>query len=146
MRIHHEIEAGRLAYRDRDAVLADPAFSDVPVEQMLDPAYADKLRALISDNSSLDPMPPSELPRHRSTVYISVVDKDRNVCSLINTLFDGFGSGIMAPESGVMLHNRGQGFVVDPNHPNGIEGGKRPFHTIIPITQSNPCFFFSWRQ
>ncbi len=132
MRIHHEIEAGRLAYRDRGAVLADPTFSDVPVEQMLDPAYADKLRALISNSSSLEPMPPSELPRHRSTVYISVVDKDRNVCSLINTLFDGFGSGIMAPESGVMLHNRGQGFVVDPNHPNGIEGGKRPLHTIIP--------------
>ena len=132
MRMHHEIEAGRLAYRDRGAVLADPAFSDVPVDEMLSPAYADKLRAMISDTGVINPLPASELPSHRSTVYITVVDKDRNVCSLINTLYEGFGSGIMAPESGVMFHNRGQGFVVDPDHPNGIEGGKRPLHTIIP--------------
>ncbi len=132
MRIHHEIEAGRLAYRDRGAVLADPAFSDVPVDEMLSPAYADRLRALISKTSAIAPMPPSELPSHRGTVYITVVDRDRNVCSLINTLYEGFGSGIMAPDSGVMFHNRGQGFVVDPDHPNGVEGGKRPLHTIIP--------------
>ena len=132
MRMHHEIEAGRLAYRDRGAVLADPAFSDVPVDEMLSPAYADRLRAMISDTRAISPMPPSELPSHRSTVYITVVDKDRNVCSLINTLYEGFGSGIMAPNSGVMFHNRGQGFRVDPNHPNGVEGGKRPLHTIIP--------------
>ena len=132
MRIHHEIEAGRLAYRDRGAVLADPTQVDVPVAQMLDPGYAAELRAQISDTSRIHPLPPSELPRHKSTVYISVVDRDRNACSLINTLYDGFGSGIMAPESGVLLHNRGQGFVVDPDHPNGVAGGKRPLHTIIP--------------
>ena len=132
MRMHHEIEAGRLAYRDRGAVLADPAFSDVPVGDLLSQSYADRLRAMISDTGAITPMPPSELPSHQSTVYITVVDKDRNVCSLINTLYEGFGSGIMAPQSGVMLHNRGQGFVVDPDHPNGVDGGKRPLHTIIP--------------
>ena len=132
MRIHHEIEAGRLAYRDRGAVLADPAHVDVPVDRMLDPAYAAELRAQISDASRIHPLPPSELPRHKSTVYISVVDRDRNACSLINTLYDGFGAGIMAPDSGVLLHHRGQGFVVAPEHPTCVAGGKRPLHTIIP--------------
>ena len=131
-RIHHEIEAGRLAYRDRGAVLADPTFSDVPVSEMLGTAYADLLRGQIMPDKRIDPLPASTLPRHASTVYITVVDRDRNACSLINTLYEGFGSGIMAPESGVMLHNRGMGFVVDPDHPNGIAPGKRPLHTIIP--------------
>ena len=131
-RMHREIEAGRLAYRDRGLVLADPAQADVPVREMIDPAYADLLRGQITADSRLDPLPPSQLPRHSSTVYITVVDRDRNACSFINSLFDSFGSGIMAPDSGVMLHNRGQGFVVDPDHPNGVAPGKRPLHTLIP--------------
>ena len=131
-RMHLEIEAGRLAYRDRGLVLADPAQADVPVHEMLDPAYADSLRRLITPDRRLDPLPPSQLPRHSSTVYITVIDRDRNACSFINSLYDNFGSGIMAPESGVMLHNRGQGFIVDPDHPNGVAPGKRPLHTLIP--------------
>ena len=131
-RMHLEIEAGRLAYRDRGLVLADPAQANMPVRQMIDPAYADKLRGSIMADSRLDPLPPSQLPRHSSTVYITVIDRDRNACSFINSLFDSFGSGIMAPESGVMVHNRGQGFVVDPDHPNGVAPGKRPLHTLIP--------------
>jgi gamma-glutamyltranspeptidase/glutathione hydrolase len=131
-RMHCEIEAGRLAYRDRSAVLGDPAQTDVPVDRMISTQYADKLRAMISTGKRIDPMPPSELPPHRSTVYITVIDKDRNACSFINTLYFGFGSGIMAPKSGVMLQNRGLGFVVDPAHPNGVAPNKRPLHTIIP--------------
>ena len=131
-RMHHEIEAGRLAYRDRGLVLADPAQAEVPVAAMLDGSYADQLRAGIRPDRRLDPLPPSGLPRHSSTVYITVVDRDRNACSFINSLYDNFGSGIMAPESGVLLHNRGQGFVVDPAHPNGVAPGKRPLHTLIP--------------
>ena len=131
-RIHCEIEAGRLAYRDRAAVLADPAQVMVPVERMLSADYAAELRGQISPTSRIADIPPSQLPPHGGTVYITVVDRDRNACSLINTLYAGFGSGIMAPNCGVMLHNRGQGFVVDPDHPNGIAGSKRPLHTIIP--------------
>ena len=131
-RMHLEIEAGRLAYRDRGLVLADPALANVPVRQMIDPAYAGNLRGRIMADRRLDPLPPSQLPRHSSTVYITVIDRDRNACSFINSLYDNFGTGIMAPESGVMLHNRGQGFVVDADHPNGVAPGKRPLHTLIP--------------
>jgi len=131
-RMHYEIEAGRLAYRDRGTVLADPAFFDVPVETIINPEYAAKLRAMIDPSRALDPLPPSPLPGQKSTVYITVVDRDRNACSFINTVYYGFGSGIMAPKSGVLLQNRGMGFVVDMAHPNRVEPGKRPLHTIIP--------------
>ncbi|WP_348720965.1 gamma-glutamyltransferase [uncultured Candidatus Puniceispirillum sp.] len=131
-RIHHEIEAGRLVYRDRSLYLGDPAFGSIPVEELLSSEYADTLRAAINPDIATAPLPDLSLPPHKSTVYISVVDKDRNVCSLINTVFHGFGSGILAPKSGVLLQNRGMGFVLDPTHPNCIAPGKRPLHTIIP--------------
>jgi gamma-glutamyltranspeptidase/glutathione hydrolase len=131
-RMHHEIEAGRLAYRDRNLYLADPTFSDVPVEAMLSADHAAAIRAQINPDRALDDLPETTLPPHKSTVYISVVDKDRNACSFINTVFHNFGAGILAPKSGVILQNRGQGFVVKPGHPNCIEPGKRPLHTIIP--------------
>jgi len=131
-RMHHEIEAGRLAYRDRSLYLADPAFSDVPVEALLSDQHAAAMRAQINPEKAHKELPETSLPRHKSTVFISVVDKDRNACSLINTVYHPFGSGLLAPKSGVMLQNRGMGFVVQPGHPNCIEPGKRPLHTIIP--------------
>ena len=131
-RMHHEIEAGRLAYRDRSLYLADPAFSDVPVKGLLSPAYADQVRGLINPDKAQADLPLSPLPPHKSTVYVSVVDKDRNACSFINTVFHTFGAGLVAPRSGVLFQCRGQGFVVQPGHPNCIEPGKRPLHTIIP--------------
>lgn len=131
-RIHVEIEAGKLAYRDRGAVLADPRFIDVPVSQMLAPDYAKSLYGQIDMDKANNSLPPSSLPAHRHTVYVSVVDEDRNACSLINTVYNTFGSGIVAPDSGVLLQNRGMGFVVEPGHPNSVEPAKRPLHTIIP--------------
>ena len=131
-RLHIEIEAARLAYCDREAVLADPAQSDVPVGKWLSGDYADEQRALIDRTRRMPALPPSPLAGHQDTVYLCVVDKDRNAVSFINTLFMSFGSALTAPRSGVLLHNRGQGFVLDPGHPNCIAPGKRPMHTIIP--------------
>ena len=137
-RVHWEIEAGRLSYRARSLYLADPDQVHVPSQAIIDPIYAEQLRALISPNHALVNLPPCPLPQQQSTVYVSVVDEQRNACSFINTLFHSFGSGIMAPESGVLLHNRGAGFVVQPGHPNDIQPEKRPLHTIIPgmVTQN----------
>jgi gamma-glutamyltranspeptidase/glutathione hydrolase len=134
-RIHAEIEAGRLAYASRDAWLADPAMAEVPVEGLLSPEYADSLRAAIDPARAQEPARLIDLPNHRSTVYITVVDRDRNACSFINTLFDNFGSGICT-HTGVMLTNRGEGFNLNQASPNRIEGGKRPLHTIIPAMVS----------
>ncbi|MEZ5935463.1 MAG: gamma-glutamyltransferase [Alphaproteobacteria bacterium] len=130
-RIHRELEACRLAYRARNLYVGDPAFSDIPVEGLLSEGYAKKLREKI-DPERADENPEPGFPNHEDTVYITVVDKDRNACSFINTLFSGFGSGLVAPKSGVVLQNRGCGFNLDPESPNRIEGGKRPLHTIIP--------------
>lgn len=131
-RLHIEIEAARLAYAARDGLLADPAMSPVPVEHLLSDALADRLATMIDPDRAMTQMPPVDAPVHRDTVHISVVDKDRNAVSFINSIFDSFGSGIVAPRSGVILHNRGQSFSLEPGHPNALAPGKRPLHTIIP--------------
>jgi len=134
-RWHRHIEAARLAYRDRDAFLADPLQVDVPVARLMSADYLDGLRRLIRDDAAMGVLPApgeTEMPRHRDTVYLSVVDRDGNACSFINSLFEGFGSGILAEKSGVMLHNRGLGFRLERGHPNCIAPFKRPMHTIIP--------------
>jgi gamma-glutamyltranspeptidase/glutathione hydrolase len=131
-RLHLEAEATRLAFRDRNACLADPAAVDVPLARLLDKGYAAELRALVDPERALADLPPPLLPEHRDTVYLTVVDRDRNVVSFINSVFDSFGSGLVCPETGVLFHNRGKSFSLDPGHPNVIAPGKRPMHTIIP--------------
>jgi len=131
-RLHAEIEAGRLAYQDRNVFVADPSQAEVPTDWLLSEAHAVELRSMIDPDKGMDALPPVSLPKHDDTVYITVVDKDRNACSFINTLFHNFGAGLMAPKSGVTFTNRGQGFVIEPGHRNCIAPGKRPLHTIIP--------------
>jgi gamma-glutamyltranspeptidase/glutathione hydrolase len=135
VRLHRHVEACRLAFRDRDAFLADPCQVAVPVDRLLDPAYLKALGGLIRDDAAMAHMPApgeSALPLHRDTVYLTVVDRDGNACSFINSLFQGFGSGILAEQSGVMLQNRGFSFRLERGHPNCIAPMKRPMHTIIP--------------
>lgn len=131
-RLHLEVEAARLAYGDRDAVVADPDRAQVPIDWMLSPEHATELRDCIIADRAMQDIPAPLLPTHHDTIYLCVVDKDRNAVSFINSLFSAFGSGIMGPESGVMLQNRGCGFVVERGHPNCIAPNKRPLHTIIP--------------
>ena len=131
-RLHLEAEATRLAYRMRDSMVADPAKAEVPIDEILSAEFADRLRAHISRDAALNDWNVANIPLHEDTIYLTVVDKDRNTVSFINSLFAGFGSGLTAPNSGVLLQNRGSGFVVDPSHPNAIAPEKRPFHTIIP--------------
>lgn len=135
VRAHRHIEAARLAYRDRDAFVADPSRAEVPVNRLLSADYLAGLRTLIRDDAAMPVMPQAGetlLPPHRDTVYLCVVDRDGNACSFINSLFEGFGSAILAERSGVMLQNRGFGFRVERGHPNCIAPRKRPMHTIIP--------------
>jgi gamma-glutamyltranspeptidase / glutathione hydrolase len=131
-RHHLEVEATRLAYRDRDACLADPEQVEVPLKRLLDKAYAATLAALINPERAMPALPPPLLPEHRDTVYLTVVDRDGMVVSFINSLFELFGSGLVCPKTGVLFHNRGKSFSLDPTHPNAIAPKKRPMHTIIP--------------
>lgn len=131
-RLHLLVETTRVAYRDQDDAVGDPAQAQVPIDWMLSEERAGELRDTIVADRAMAPPPPSQIPAHADTVYLCVVDKDRNAVSFINSLFAGYGSGIMSPETGVMLYNRGNGFVVDPGHPNCIAPRKRPLHTIIP--------------
>jgi len=131
-RLHLEVEAGRLAFADRDAYVGDPRYVDVPVDRLLSKKHGDDQRAHIRADRAMPGVPPVPMPAHNDTTYLCVVDKDRNAVSFINSIFDGFGSGKVAPGTGVVLQNRGSSFKVDASHPNGIAGGKRPMHTIIP--------------
>ncbi len=129
-RLHIELEAARLAYAVRDTHIADPAFMRTPVPALLDKAFARGLADRI-DRQKRVALPPAPAPGSH-TVYVTVVDRDRTAVSMINSLFGTFGVGIATEKTGIMLHNRGHGFVVDPAHPNSFGPSKRPMHTIIP--------------
>ena len=135
-RLHLEVESGRLAYRDRDRFIADQDHMTVAVGDLLSPSYAARLRAAIDPERAMRDLPKVDLPKG-DTVYISVVDRDRNAVSLINSTYHSFGSGVVAPRTGVVLQNRGSSFNLDPRHPNRIASRKRPMHTIMPgmVTQ-----------
>jgi gamma-glutamyltranspeptidase / glutathione hydrolase len=129
---HTMIEAMKLAFADRNKYIADPAFAKVPVRQLLSKEYAASRRALIDPDKAIEDAVPGQIRNDSDTTYFTVVDKDHNAVSFINSLYELFGSGIVAGDTGIILHDRGAGFSLDPAHANRIEPGKRPFHTIIP--------------
>jgi gamma-glutamyltranspeptidase/glutathione hydrolase len=139
---HTLIEATKLAFADRNRYIADPAFSKAPVVELLSKNYAAKRRALINPNKALDSPPAGLLNTGSDTTYFTIIDKDGNAVSFINSLFDSFGSGIVAGDTGIVLQNRGSAFSLDQAHPNHLEPGKRPFHTIIPamVFKDNKLF------
>ena len=108
------------------------AKADVPIDELLSADFARGLAEKIDLTRAMTELPDFEMPLHRDTVYISIVDDERNAVSFINSIFDSFGTGLVAPNSGVILHNRGQSFSLKRGHPNMIAPEKRPLHTIIP--------------
>jgi len=130
-RFHLEAEAARIAYLMREQHIGDPAHVNVDVSRILTPEFAEEYGSKIRMDRVLD-LPTVTPPMNPSTVYITVVDKDRNVCSFINSIAHSFGSAIVTNKTGILLQNRGGGFRIQPGHPNCIAPGKRPLHTIIP--------------
>lgn len=130
-RAHLETEAAKLAYNARDRFVADMDHV-TRLDHMLDPATGRALAELIDPKKAMaDPNGLSEIV-HKETVYITVVDKDRMMVSLIYSIFKDFGSGLASDKFGILFQNRGAGFNLTPGHPNEVGGGKRPMHTIIP--------------
>jgi len=144
--LHTLIELKKLAFADRNRWVADPAFVEIPVDQLLDEEYLADRAALVrwehaasNVTSGIDSAPgvaggsPDEMDDSGDTVYLTAVDQWGNGVSWIQSLFQTFGSGILEPESGVVLQNRGALFSLDESHPNIVAPGKRPYHTLTPL-------------
>ena len=166
--LHTLIELKKLAFADRDRWAADPEFTEIPLEQLLDPEYLAERAAMVDPGEAAEGREPgvpnggiaagagkaggaasvasraNRATRGRDagnaskddsgdTVYLTAVDRWGNAVSWIQSLFAGFGSGLLEPETGVVLHNRGALFNLEPGHPNVIAPGKRPYHTLTPM-------------
>jgi len=131
-RYHVQVEAARLAMAMRDAFVADPDMAEVPVEHMLSDAVIEDLAGRISRRRRRADIGALPAPAGSDTVYLAVVDERGMAVSFINSLFDEFGSGIVTTKTGIVLHNRGKGFMCRPGHPNCIAPRKRPLHTLVP--------------
>jgi len=130
--VHLLVQAKQIAYHDRDHRLADPRFARVPVEELISKSYAEKRRALIDPKRALPwDKVPSEGSLKGDTVYVAAVDAEGNAASLIFSLYGIFGSCVTSPETGVVMQNRSAYFSLDPKHPNRLEPGKTPLHTLI---------------
>ena len=130
--LHHLIETKKLAFADLDRHIADRDHMEVSVDRLLDDTYLDGRRALIDPNRAVSRPQPGRAITESETIYLSVADSGGNMVSLINSLFEHFGSGVVIPGTGFSLQSRGSGFTLEDGHPNQAAPGKRPFHTILP--------------
>lgn len=142
--LHRLIEAKKLAFADRAKFYADMDFSDVPVAELISKPYGRKQASRIDPQHAQADVPAGD-PKLTAgdTIYLSVVDKDRNCCSLIQSIYYGFGSKMTIGELGFAIQNRAALFALDADHANRLEPRKRPFHTIIPamVTRDAKPFF-----
>ena len=146
--LHLMVEAKRIAFADRNAYLADPAFvPDAVLRRLLSKEYAAERRKEIDRSRAAADYRPGTMPGavaaprhddaidgrdHGDTIYLTAADDKGNVISLIQSLFESFGAGIVAGDTGIVLHDRGAGFRLDAGHPDRIAPGKRPMHTLVP--------------
>jgi gamma-glutamyltranspeptidase / glutathione hydrolase len=135
--LHVMIEAKKLAYSDMYKYVGDPRFTPMPVQQLISKDLGEKRAKLIDMRKAACQVVPSnivaELNKHgNSTIYLSTIDRDGNIVSLIQSNYSGYGTGLVAPGLGFSFHNRGAGFQLTPGLPNSLAGHKRPLHTIIP--------------
>jgi gamma-glutamyltranspeptidase/glutathione hydrolase len=128
---HLGIEAAKLAAADRDRVLGDPTTTGTSVDELLDDERIRRLAATIDPDRAARP-PVATQPPGGGTVFVGAVDSDGMAVSLIQSVYYGFGSGIVDPETGILFHNRGTSFSLVPGHPNELAPGKRPLHTLLP--------------
>jgi gamma-glutamyltranspeptidase len=145
--LHTLAEIKKLAFADRGRWVADPDWADLPVDQLLDPAYLSSRAALVGPEaaSGVEPglegaladvqagIAGAEPKGDGDTVYLMAVDSQGNAVSWIQSIFSSWGSGLVEPETGIVLQNRGAGFVLTEGHPNRVAPGKRPFHTLNPV-------------
>ena len=135
--VHLFVEAKKLAFADRDRYVCDPDFRSIPIGKMVSKEHAKKQASRIDFKRAATTVHPADLSSTgEDTVYLAVVDREGNVVSMIQSLYEPFGSGRMIRGTGIMLHNRGKDFSLDTDHPNCIEPHKRPYHTL------SPCMIF----
>jgi gamma-glutamyltranspeptidase/glutathione hydrolase len=130
--VHHMAEAKRLAFEDASRYYGDPAFSKIPLSDLLSDAYCAERAKLISPDKPMARAFPGDVPSKGDTTYLSTSDSSGMMVSLIQSNFAGMGSGLMPDGLGFIFHNRGSNFVLDKGSPNIYAPKKRPFNTIIP--------------
>lgn len=130
--LHHLIEAKKIAYADIEHYVGEPSFMSQPAESFLSDEYVAGRRLLIDPRKALERVEPGRAATASDTIYLSVADRDGNMVSFINSVYDYFGSGIVVPGTGILLHDRGVGFTMAEGRANTVAPRKRPFHTIIP--------------
>ena len=145
--LHKLVEFSKLAFADRDRWVADQRFATVPVPQLLDPEYLQRRAATVTEQAALEVdagfgdeilvAANAKVDEGGDTVYLMVVDSEGNAVSWIQSLYGTFGSNLMDPATGIVLHNRGSGFSLVEGHPNQVAPGKRPMHTLMNLMVTN---------